>query len=121
MLSDNIVFTAYNSDRDYFYTLTEGTPETVGYEHIVDRRPFMKNKKLEIKKALKKQTVAIKDKRHENRERVYSKGTYSDNCPDMYMAVVVEYNETNNNAQVITAWPSATVTEGDIVYVKSEE
>lgn len=115
------VFTTCNPNRTPTYTFPEGTPETIGWEHVKHRRPELANKLDAIKKTVEETDIAFKDKVHSNRERLYCLGADSTR-PHMYMVAVAEYKSLDEGI-ILTAWPTDAIAknEGEITYVKSKK
>lgn len=117
MNPNEIVFTATNIDRNIEYTLCNGTSKTIGWEHIKHRRPFMKDRLHAVKYAVENTEVAIMDKEHMDRERLYCMGADS-KMPNHYMAVLVEYTDSYTG-NILTAFPEDKIPDGgEINYVK---
>lgn len=115
--SQEVMFTAYNNKRDITYTLIDGSPETYGWQHTLKRHPDMIGKMHVLKKTVQETDIAIKDKMHPERERLYCYGADNDK-PQFYITAVVQY-ESEKCATIFTAWHTDQVVEGDIVYVKA--
>ncbi|NJD02042.1 MAG: hypothetical protein FIA99_05480 [Ruminiclostridium sp.] len=115
---NDIVFTTTVPSRDLIITLKEGTATTFGRQHFIAQRPNMASKIDVVKHTVENADLAIIDKDHQERERMYCFGADSSH-PDLYMMVVVEY-EDDKRGTIITASPKDNVPkEGVITYVNA--
>jgi hypothetical protein len=120
MNPNDIVFTSIVTDRNLTITLKEGTPTTFGRQHIIANRKSMANKIHIVKETVENADFAILDKDHRYRERMCGYGIDKTH-PDLYMMVVVEY-EDDKTGNIITAMPKDNVPkEGVITYVNDKK
>jgi hypothetical protein len=124
MKPSDIVFTVYHEARDVTYTLLEGTPLTMGRQHIARQHPEFKDRMGVVKQAVENHDVAYEDSQHidkGNRERLYCLGA-NESRPKMWVAVVVDYKNLSE-ATIVTAWQMRSIPtyESVIKYVKSKK
>jgi len=95
----------------------EGTPNTIGRQHMINGHPEMADKIHVVKNAVENMTIAFKDKKHEDRERIFCKGADQDRL-DYYITAAVRY-DSKKEATIITAWTTDAISSnmGEITYV----